>query len=120
MFKQEVTDKGDYVYVTLSGEWDVKEAGKNVREGMEQTAKFGKSKILVDTRALAVVTTRADDYFQVEELLMQGLYKWKVAVLGKPERKEAYGFYELAASNRGLRLKFFLEESEAVAWLRSD
>ncbi len=42
----------------------------------------------------------------------------KVAILIPEEQAQGYSFYETAAGNVGLSVRIFLEENEAIEWLR--
>ena len=82
------------------------------------TANYG---IFCDVRNASVSASLADWFFlprELEVLRTETTRFIKVAILISQDDIEIYKFYENVASNAGLLLKIFLDETEALVWLK--
>ena len=76
-------------------------------------------RVLLDAREVIVETDTVTDYEQASytaEVLTGRCVK--LAILGREEDQQDNDFFETVCQNRGLELRFFLDEAEAIAWLR--
>ncbi len=126
-------DKGEYtitldtengiVRVVAHGELS-KELGEEVITNARTTAAEHQYQILYDVRHAEVKASFADWFFLPETLAIFGNIKLRIikaAVLISPgDHESIYGFYETVMHNSGMNLRVFLEEKEAVEWLKEN
>jgi len=76
-------------------------------------------KVLVDSTKVSGRLEIAEIYFHVQQYPspIERYHPKKVAVLDKPENKSLASFYEVAAANVFLPMKFFTNKNEALKWL---
>lgn len=124
-------DKGEYtitldtengiVHVVARGELS-KELGEEVITKARTTAAEHQYQILCDVRHAEVKVSLADWFFLPRTLAIFRNVKMrtiKAAVLISSGTHESiYGFYETVTHNLGMNLRVFLDEKEAVEWLK--
>jgi hypothetical protein len=81
--------------------------------------------LILDLRSMEGSPSISDDFEDVHIFIDVGFRRLgRVAILDKPSRREANGFFETVAYNRGLDFRFFYgDEKDAINWLlpeRSD
>ena len=117
----EVSDNDDFTKILIKGIWPSGQPTKIFNEIYAVWEKNGKKKILVDIRTIQDNPSITSDYFDAGASFASGFWQIpKIAVLDQIERKKSNSFFELTASNRGLRFRFFyIDEQKAIDWLMS-
>ena len=123
-------DKGQYtltldheqglVIVVAQGEFDMNSGMELITDARKNAAE-NQYHIFCDVRASKAAVNLADWFFLPRRL---GVYqnletrKSRTAILVTPGRQENnYRFFETVTNNIGLRIKVFLNEEDALAWL---
>ena len=120
-YREEIIENPDFLHLRSSGRWSVEHSNDSWQRLADLLSKSGVSKVLIDERDLVIDTNTNLDYTHAAFVsdLMARLCR-KVALLDIPENSEQNRFFETVCVNRGLNLKFFLREQEAVDWLRQE
>ncbi|MDH3440247.1 MAG: hypothetical protein OEM63_05825 [Gammaproteobacteria bacterium] len=121
--KHELTcvDGTDYLHLVLCGRLDQ----SNLRQtNIEIAAAFFESnhqKMLIDVRKLELDTSVIDDFDQASHFAMSfARVPHRIAHLTIAEKLDADQFFETVGLNRGLNIRNFLNEQDAVDWLMTD
>ncbi len=124
-------DKGEYtvtldtenklVHVVAFGEL-TKELGEEIITAARTAAAENQYRILCDARQADVKVSFADWFFLPRTLAIfrnAKIRTIKSAVLISPgSHKRVYDFYETVTHNLGMNVRIFMEEKEAVEWLK--
>ena len=102
----------------------VEHQGELTREEFEEARAIAKIKLdknnwrrlLIDVRCTVKSMPTVDVYYAMEGNIKVLPYV-SIALVFPPERKGEGDFAEAVASNRGVRLKSFIDYDQAVAWL---
>jgi len=115
----DVTRHDDYVVVRFSGAFSPA-AGREVVDAMAKASQEqGLARILLDCREMSGDLTILGR-FEVAEYGARVISRdTVVALVGREEDILPDHFFESAAQSRGVRVKVFTNDQEAVAWLRS-
>jgi hypothetical protein len=109
------------VHVLAHGELS-KELGEEIITKARATAAEHQYNIFCDVRHAEVKVPFADWFFLPRRLAIfkdAKIRAIKVAVLISPgKREKIYGFYETVTHNLGMKLRVFLQEKEALEWLK--
>ncbi len=109
-----------YVLIHIDGSWP-SQPNKLIEEIYNFWEKAQQNNLLLDLREMQGKPTLAGDYFDAkvfEEIGFKNICK--IAVIDQIKRKDDNDFFELTASNRGLKFRFFYEnEQKAIDWLRT-
>ena len=100
----------------------VKAMGEEIITKARTTAAEHQYHIFYDVRDTKTLVSFADWFFlprTLDVFKKSKVRMIKAAVLISPgDHEKAYKFYETVTHNLGMNLRIFLEENEAVAWLR--
>ncbi len=119
-FREIFVDRTDYLQVQCIGTWDMdssRQCWSNIAQRLRQS---GCRRVLLDDRELLIETSINADFDHaryVAELLRQLCDRF--ALLDIEENSEINHFFETVCVNRGLNLKVFLQEKDAIEWLGS-
>ena len=108
-------DKGEYLFVSLRGQWTETSARRVIEEIKSEADKYNRSRVLVNLMELLppdLPFTRFTTGKYMAEVWASSL---KVAAVWKQELLTQ--FAENAAVNRGVKLKAFTDEQQALQWL---
>jgi len=115
-----LNDDVKLVRVTAHGDLATSLGYEIVTKARNLAAEAGYS-ILYDVRDAVVHFTLTDWFYlprELDVLKSAEAHTVKVALLIPPDKTEDYRFYEDVARNTGLALRIFLDEQEAIAWLK--
>ena len=109
----------DVLEIVITGQRSVKNAKEMAQDIFKILDEHRPNKVLVDSIKVSGRLEIAEIYFHVQEYPspIERYRPKKVAVLDKPENKSLASFYEVAAANVFLPLKFFTNKNEALRWL---
>ncbi len=117
-FRYEIEPRQGYLSMRCEGPWEPgtsREAWQQLADGL---ALLEHGLALVDDRAIELETSTSLDFRHasfVADLLSP--ISRRVAVLDCEENSGANRFFETVCVNRGLRLRFFVEQQAALDWL---
>lgn len=117
----------DHLQVTVEGDYSLPSSLDVIDQLLEACVTHRASRVLVDHRKEIGNPTTLERYeamTQAHQKYMKVLSEKKIgpvrfAVLGNVPRMDAHHFGENVAINRGLPLRVFTQESDALEWLRS-
>lgn len=111
--------KGDDVLIArVSGVRDAVSDEATDRQVARACRLGGYSRVLMDFTDVDVAATTLEAYHAGTSLGKRGFNRTtRIAILDRPEFKEANDMYGLVARNRGFQLQHFYTEQEAMAWL---
>jgi hypothetical protein len=108
--------KGDFLKVVLAGNYPI-EKFTEISNDMDRVIdEYHVTKILVDLRAFQGRYGVFDGLKRIETFREESKFL-HFAILDIKEHKTNNDFFENASFNRGYKLLFFYEESEALNWL---
>jgi hypothetical protein len=112
-----VADAGDHVRTAYTGDFSMPRSMECIDHMLGACRTHGRVAALLDCRGMTGPLTVADRYDTVRHAVkMTGI---AVAIIGRPAHVSgAPGFMELIGANRGINVKVFIDEGEALAWLR--
>ena len=109
----------DYLYVHITGEYDIKDFKAYAAIIAEEGRKADRKKILVDGTGVNDLDISVLDRFILgEEVAYAFGYKFKAAFVWP--RKYSHKIMEMTAQNRGARIEIFWNMKEAMEWLLKD
>lgn len=117
-FQEIFVEHPDYLQVQCIGTWDM-DSSRQCWRRIEATLRQSDCRrVLLDDRELLVETTINSDFEHarfVADLLRSQCDRFALLDIG--QNSEINHFFETACVNRGLDLKVFLRENEAIEWL---
>lgn len=121
-FELSVDHELKLIRITVIGELFHKEGKEIITTGRTTAAEYGYD-VLYDMRQGTTTVNFSEWYFLPRDLKVFQIKKTKdvkAAVLVSPQDKaaEGYKFYENVTTNMGISVRIFLDESEAIEWLR--
>ena len=108
-----------YIRVTWSGVITPADIQISTIEVFGRTVEDGLDKVLVDVRSITNTLSTSDLFFTTEAQAKLGPPRPHAALLGRADQKPELEFIESVGVNRGMPLKSFTSEPEALAWLLS-
>ena len=113
-----VENRKNYLYILVSGELDSitdQEIDNKIKLECE---KHERRKVLIDIRECSSRLSFLDNYVAATSYRQRmGAYISAIAIVDSTQHKENSEVFELAATNKGARLKFFTSTVEADKWL---
>lgn len=117
-YKLEVIDTPEYLRIVLSGVVDESNARKMMDDFVAALAESKHHRALVDSRPLQLQTSVLADYDSAAHTAKQLLgRKHAIANLTSPEKLDAERFFETVCVNRGMFLRIFTDEQDAIRFL---
>ena len=110
----------DVLEIVITGQRSIKNAQEMAQDIFKILDEHRPDKVLVDSTKVSGRLEIAEIYFHVQEYPspIKRHRPKNVAVLDKPENESLASFYEVAAANVFLPMKFFINKNEALIWLR--
>lgn len=116
--KLHVIHARDFLRMTPDGKIDFEETRKMYLEAVSVEGLSYKLDMLVDFRQVDADLSTTDIWYLAEELSKHDEgFKDQIAVLVNPDRFDNAKFFELCATNRGLKVAAFSSFEEAINWL---
>lgn len=113
----EVRAHDAYVEIRFTGSFSLTVARQVVDVMVAAGRKAGSSRLLLDCRAM-VGPMSVTDRYEVAEYGARTIERHvTIAVLGRPDQILPDRFFENVAVSRGVRLRVFTDEDEAVTWI---
>ena len=117
-FREEVIRNPHYLHIRSSGVLKPKAALESCDRIARLLDETGHDLLLLDDRAIELETAPMFDYEQANYAARMLKHRCRrIALLGNPKYFEFDKFFETVCANRGLNLRHFLVEDEAIAWL---
>ena len=109
----------DVLEIVITGQRSIKNAQEMAQDIFKILDEHRPDKVLVDSTKVSGRLEIAEIYFHVQQYPspIERHRPKKVVVLDKPENKSLASFYEVAAANVFLPMKFFTNKNEALKWL---
>lgn len=120
-FETQSEFKGWYLHVTTTGTLDtVNEVEDYVHSLREQAQQHDTKKVLIDERGLMDQqdTHDAFEFSESEAAVLAALAGIRLSCICHPKNYELNKMYETLLLNRSLMFKVFLQEDEALQWLK--
>ena len=115
----EILENPDFSHLRLSGLSSLPLEKKFIKEVCEIIISKANPLVLIDVSSLPPDTTITEDFYDASKVArMLGGKIRKLAILETEKRKDFIEFFETVARNRGLFVKIFFDETEAIAWLK--
>lgn len=113
---------GEFIEICISGEWPSSFHEKIFSEIYSIWKKHNKSKLLINIQKMDDEPSFAGDFFSAKDFCNSDLrHIPKIAIYDQIKRRKANDFFELTASNRGLKINFFYnDKQEAFDWLEQN
>ena len=118
-YKIEVFDKEGYVYINFLGDWLKGQGDQILGEILELVLASQHKRAIVDySESGRMDSDKTMDYTEAKNAsTLPDVHKCKFACLFRPEEMERFHFWETVALNRGIRMKVFGVEQDALTWL---
>lgn len=101
--------------VEILGVWSVETGGEIIRQVRELFDEKEYTSLLIDVRDTDLQTNITEQYYQVHDMVSAGYHRiGKMAIISSNPQVV---FFENAARNRMIDLKFFSEPEGAIVWL---
>ena len=112
---------GGCLQIGVDGSWPSDNPEEIIADILNLWGKHQGQRLILDVRSMEDFPSISGDYENVHRFFDAGFWRFSgIAILDKPDRREANDFFELAAHNRGLSFHFFYgDEKEAINWLLS-
>lgn len=106
------------IYIKMKGKVPADEFSDQFKEIEALVRKFGSNRLLYDDTELDVELSTLEIVDMSSWLVVK---RSRIAILISPEYKriENYKFFETACRNRGVNLRLFFSEADALKWLGS-
>lgn len=117
-YREIVVDSPDYLHLRCRGVWR-KVSGKGLWQHIvARLGQLGHGKVLLDEREIELETSVSINFGHAGFVtdLARGTCR-KVAIVDTAENSESDHFFETVCVNRGLNLKIFLHQQDAIEWL---
>jgi len=117
-YRIETVDRAQYNVIKVCGTWTNESSGRIVDELLSIFSESPHTHVLVDSRGTKVETSLIADFSNAEECakVLAGKVH-KIASLNDKETKDIDSFFETVAMNRGVNMRIFCDEQEAIDWL---
>lgn len=117
-FREEVIRNPHYLHIRSTGVLKPHIALQSCDRLARLLDDTGYDLLLLDDRAIELETAPMFDYEQANYMTKMLKHRCRrIALLGNPDYLEFDRFFETVCANRGLNLRHFLVEDEALAWL---
>lgn len=104
----------------FTGTLDRQSLGDYVAEITRMASRYPCHRFLNDCREAVVQMSVVDIYETPALVVSEGFsHKWKRALLVAEEKYDDACFFEDAANNRGVKVKVFTDDAQAIAWLKT-
>lgn len=109
----------DHLYLRIGGIW----LRENARDIIKEISNFSEQNpglpLLIDVCDMKSDVSTFNDFDDVHIFIEMHFRKLgRIAVIDRDNRKKHNEFFETAANNRGLRIRFFYtDRQEALSWL---
>ena len=113
---EQIAEKG-YILVDQTGEITVAEIDESRPRIRQSVAENGVLRVLVDVRGTANKLSTIEYFSVTERYVAEGFPRPRAALVCRPDQFGDVSFIESVAVNRGLPLKVFISEEEALQWL---
>jgi len=118
----------EHLLVSLSGRYESSDATIAATQVIEACEKQQATKVLIDARLVEGPMSTMDRFYlssvfsmkYIKERISGRIPQCRFAFLGKEPLIDPNRFGETVANNRGMAIKVFLKEEEAIAWLERD
>ena len=117
-YKIELMEDENYVRLTLVSEPTVKEHEEFRAKALAAIADTGWTKVLIDTTQSEPQMSVFDDYEYTSDHQWHLPPKLRTAIVHRVDEAKRFQFIEDVASNRGVNIRTFTDEDQALAWLR--
>lgn len=84
---------------------------------IDRAKREGFRKIVVDVSAITNQLSLADLYFSTEAQAKLGPPRPRAAIFGRPDQEQELRFIENVGTTRGMPIRTFTSEAEALNWL---
>lgn len=113
-------DREGYLQLTFKGEWPAELDEQITNDLYAAIISSEQKKILLDYREGNNMTTNTmlDYNSAINAAELPEIRRFTCAMLFRPDEVKKFEFWETVAVNRGLNVRFFDDESEALKWLR--
>ena len=116
-YKVELSEEGDYVRIILLNQLTRTEHEDFRAKALSAIDETGWDKVLIDATSASPKMSFTDDYDFTRELQSHLPINLNTAIVHCAHEAERYQFIEDVAINRGVNLRTFTNESEALNWL---
>ena len=117
--KETIYEQKDYVEIILNGEISNNARLSFLERIKEIWEEYGKKPLLVNTASLEMEISVLKDMMLAENMPKITFFELgKIAVVDRKPRKESNDFFEIAALNRGIQIRFFYSNEDAIKWIR--
>lgn len=115
----EITAHDDYIRIDCQGRTSYTIARKMLTELADKASWLEHKKLLFDLRGAAYDHAYADTINHAQEVESLGFGDgFRTALLGDEKDRSMLQYIEDVAVNRGFKVKAFVDEPQAVEWLR--
>ena len=115
------TRRDGYVLEHMTGTVDrawIERSKQTLEERWRACQEAGVGGIVVDVRESTMAIDIGDRYDLAVMYAESPMAAIRVAILGKEEQTTPDRFFQKVAANRGVQLRVFVDEGEAIAWAR--
>ena len=116
----DVLSKGTYIQVTYVGDFTRAEARRCIDVCTTSCLDHGLMRVLLDVRQMTGDMTVMDRFQTALYGIKLRKHKIKTAMLANDRIVLPDRFFESVARNRGIRIRVFTDEDQALAWLEED
>ncbi|MCP4569346.1 MAG: hypothetical protein GY841_17365 [FCB group bacterium] len=117
-YKITVITDTDYLHVSISGVWGGETSSSILNETIALYDEGRHRGLLTDVREMDVQTSPVSDYYNVRAAASSGFEKIKKwAAVVNPKFAEENSFFETAAQNAFINIRFFDADQDAIDWL---
>ena len=110
-------DNPKYLHLKVSGDYNQKTSGEILDEIIKRLSESQHNLLLMDVRGMEVESSIFMEFTDAEEAARKLLGKaHKIASVCDKETEEFVSFFEMVACNRGVNVKMFYNEQEAIDW----
>ena len=116
-YEIELVEDGYYVRLKLVSEVTRVDHEELRAKGVSVLAETGWAKALIDVTRAAPEMTVSDDYQFTSGHKTRLPLKFRAAIVHRADQTKRYQFIEDVAVNRGVKIRKFTDEAEALGWL---
>ena len=117
-YKIELMEDGNYVRLTLGSVLTKKDHEEFRAKALAALADTGWSKVLIDTRQADPEMSIFDDYKFTSDHQSHLPPELRTAIVYHVDEAKRYQFIEDVALNRGVNIRTFTDETQALTWLQ--
>lgn len=116
----EIDKRDDYLYINFFGSWTKANGKQILNDIFTSVAESGCKKAFLDFRQSEFMeASTLMDYDEATTVAaFSDIKQYKFASVFRPEEVNRFLFWETVAVNRGIRIKFFQQEMDALNWLK--